>query len=279
VICNPKIKFAAIIKLADKLGIEYVATGHYARIFPLPLTPSPASGRGCPDKIGAGEGYKLFEAKDKNKDQSYFLYGLNQKQLARIIFPLGNYKKPEVKEMARKMGLPVFDREESHDVCFVSGKLEEYLKKNLKLKRGKIVNQEGKILGEHQGLPLYTIGQRKGINLGGPGPYYVIEKNIPKNELVITDKEKDLNLFQKLMTVEKVNWISEIPEFPLKADIRIRYGHPAVRGIIRAHSKEHITHNKILEVSFEKPQRAITPGQSAVFYAKNGEVLGGGIIM
>jgi tRNA-specific 2-thiouridylase len=283
VICNPKIKFATLLKLADKLGAAYIATGHYAKIFPLPLTPSPL-GRGWIPSRKTGEGNKLFEAKDKTKDQSYFLYGLNQKQLARIIFPLGEYKKTEVKKKAKSWKLPAYSQKESHDVCFVSGKLDDYLKKNLKLKKGKIVDKKGRLLGEHQGLPLYTIGQRKGINLGGSGPYYVIKKDSVKNELIIANKSSDRNLFQKKMLVKKINWINKPAKLPLIAGIRIRYGHPAARGIIESRMDSRMNTNlksnsrECYIIEFKEPQRAIASGQSAVFYGEKGEVLGGGII-
>jgi tRNA-specific 2-thiouridylase len=277
-VCNPKIKFAALLKLAKKYRAVYVATGHYAQIFPLPLA-LPPLGRGGIREAKTREGYALYEAKDKTKDQSYFLYGLNQKQLAKIIFPLGDYQKAEVKEMARKMRLPVFDRKESHDVCFISGRTEDFLKKYLRFNRGRMVDKKDKVLGEHQGLPLYTVGQRKGINLGGPGPYYVIGKNIARNKLIITDKKKDSRLFQKRMTVEKINPINENLKFPLKAKVRIRYLHPAVRAIIKSRMNANEKANKReYLVEFKTPQRAVTPGQSAVFYGKRGEVLGGGII-
>jgi tRNA-uridine 2-sulfurtransferase len=265
VICNPEIKFATLLKLSKKYKADYVATGHYAQNMKHEAWNTEQNKN------------RLFEAKDKTKDQSYFLYGLSQKQLSKIIFPLGRYKKTEVKIMAEKMGLPVFDREESHDVCFVPGKLDEYLKKKLKLRKGKMVDQKGKVLGEHRGIPLYTIGQRKGIDLGGSGPYYVIDKNVGKNEIVITDQEEDGRLYNKIMLVEKVSWINKPANFPLNVKVRIRYLHPAVHAIISKSKKQQATPNVVM-IKFRRSQRAITPGQSAVIYGKKGEVLGGGII-
>ncbi len=263
-VCNPKIKFATITKIADELGIEYVATGHYARL------------RREISNVKSQIPNKLQTALDKTKDQSYFLYGLSQKQLSRIIFPLGDYKKTEVKSMAKKMELPVFDRKESHDVCFITGKAEEYLQKNIKLRRGKIVDMNGKILGEHRGLPLYTIGQRKGIELGGTGPYYVAKKDSAKNRLIVVSRSDNPKLFKKIMLVKNVNWISKPSKFPLAANVRIRYGHSAVYAIIEPRITKTV---KKYKVTFKESQRAITPGQSAVFYSKSGEVLGGGVII
>jgi tRNA-uridine 2-sulfurtransferase len=280
-ICNPKIKLAEILKLADKSGIDYVATGHYARLrrkFPISnfsrRIGTPPRRWQFPNKLQTTN-YKLQTASDKTKDQSYFLYGLSQEQLARIIFPLGDYKKTEVKNMAKKMNLPVFDRKESHDVCFISGKAEDYMRKNIKLRKGKIVDQKGKVLGQHQGLPLYTIGQRKGIELGGTGPYYVARKDMIKNSLMVVSKSDNPKLFQKSMLVGKVNWIANNLKFPLSANVRIRYGHLAVYAIIKSNKK---ADEREYSVIFKEPQRAITPGQSAVFYGKDGEVLGGGTI-
>jgi tRNA-specific 2-thiouridylase len=292
VVCNPKIKFAAILKIADKLKFDYVATGHYARVFVIASVAKQSQNlmTGLPRRYAPRNDskVKLFEALDKTKDQSYFLYGLNQKQLARIIFPLGGYKKKEVREIAKKMKLPVFDRKESRDVCFISGKAEEFLRKNLNLKKGKIVNERGEILGGHQGLPLYTIGQRKGIELGGDGPYYVAEKWLAKNKIVVISGNENPKLFKKTMRVENINWINKPLIFPTEILARIRYGHPAIRAIIalrmdankiQTNGCEYKVKNKReYVVEFEEAQRAVTPGQSAVFYNKDGEVLGGGVI-
>jgi tRNA-uridine 2-sulfurtransferase len=262
-VCNPQIKFENLNQLAKKMKIDFIATGHYARIKKFKVQSS---------KFEVKEDclYRLFEAKDKTKDQSYFLYGLNQEQLSKIILPLGDLLKTEVKKMAQKMQLPSYNRPESHDICFVSEKLSDYLKNNISLKKGKMVDDKGKFLGEHFGLPLYTIGQRKGIELGGQGPYYVQEKDCRKNQLIITNKTR--NLFRRDMRVDKISWIIEPPSFPLKAKIRIRYGHPAVNAIIKKGNKAQVS------IEFKKSQRAITPGQAAVFYDKGGGVLGGGII-
>lgn len=255
VVCNKEIKFRILIEKMLALKADYVATGHYARIIEYTT---------CNKKNQFG----LAEAKDNSKDQSYFLYRLGQEELSKILFPLGGYTKVEVRKMAKKFGLHVHDKEESQDVCFIPEKgYENFLRKMLRLKQGKITDISGKILGVHEGLPLYTLGQRKGIKLGGDGPYYVIRKDIEKNRLVVSNKKENAKLFNKKIKLEKINWTAGKPKFPFKALVRTRYRSPLVYATITKDT-----------VAFESPQKAITPGQSAVFYSKKGEVLGGGTI-
>ncbi|MFA6159868.1 MAG: tRNA 2-thiouridine(34) synthase MnmA [Parcubacteria group bacterium] len=254
IFCNENLKFKTLFEIADKLGIDYIATGHYARIIKQ-------------------KGYKLLEAKDKNKDQSYFLYRLKQEQLARIVFPLGEIEKAETRKLAKKFGLPVFDKAESQDICFLANMaVEEFLTKNIRLKKGEIKNTKGKIVGEHAGLPLYTLGQRKGINIGGNGPYYVAKRDSKKNCLVVTNKKEDLSLFSKFANINEVNWILAVPKLPAKVLARIRYRSPLIPAmIVMKHEK--------YEVKFDIAQRAVTSGQSIVFYNKKLEVVGGGLIL
>lgn len=239
---NPCIKCNQFIKFR----FSPMATGHYAIIK-------------CRDKALPC----LYRAKDKTKDQSYFLYNLTKAQLKNIIFPVGEYTKKQVKTMAKKWQLPC-RTDESFDICFIGGKdHNEFLTRHLKLKPG-LIKFKNKIIGQHQGLPLYTIGQRAGL---GGGLYYVLKLDTKNNILYVTDQDKDL--YSQELEVEKMHWID--PDFvgalhatPLHA--QIRYGHPAVPA--------KIIKNKVI---FDKPQRAITPGQSVVLY-KNNQVLGGGII-
>jgi len=246
VICNKEIKFGLLLKKLLSLDAGYIATGHYARI----------------------KEDKLFEGRDKTKDQSYFLWKLNQKILKKTLFPIGDYKKSKVKKLAKKFDLPVVDIPESQEICFVQKTIADFLKRYLKTKPGKIIDNKSKIVGKHQGLWFYTIGQRKGIELSG-GPYYVLEKDIKKNLLIVTKKEKDL--YKKELIAKNVNWLSgKVPKLPLKAMARIRYGHKLVSAIV-------VKHDKMYKVIFSSFQRAITSGQSIVFY-KNRQVLGGGII-
>jgi len=257
VVCNREIKFKFLLQKMLEIKADYLATGHYALI---------------KNKNGL---YKLFEAKDKEKDQTYFLYNLNQKQLAKILFPVGGYKKSEIRQLAKKFNLSVHSKKESQDICFVAKDVNSFLQKYLKLKKGKIVNQEGKVVGEHLGLPLYTFGQRKGINIGGDGPYYVSGKDFQKNILQVTNCKDDRALLSHGVELEKANWISGLaPKIPMKVRLRTRYRNPLVSAIIESHNVK----RKTLNVSFDRPQKNIAPGQSVVFYGKGGEVFGGGVI-
>ncbi|MCX6762439.1 MAG: tRNA-specific 2-thiouridylase [Candidatus Moranbacteria bacterium] len=222
-------------------------------------------------KISKFKNVKLLEAKDKLKDQSYFLYRLTQRELAKIVFPLGDYKKSEVKKLAKKFKLPVFGDEESQDICFLADSdINKFLRKNIKPASGNIIDEKGNMLARHKGLPFYTIGQRKGIEIGGKGPYFVIGKNRRKNQLIVSDDSKRLS--SKMFSVNKVNWISKETKLPLSAQIQIRYHAEKISAIIKKDKKGEYS------VETAKSLRAVTPGQSTVFY-KNNEVLGGGIIV
>lgn len=245
VICNKEIKFGFLIKKALTLDADFVATGHYARI----------------------ERGKLFKGNDKEKDQSYFLWQLNQKQLKHVLFPVGGYKKSEVRKLAKEFELPTAETPESHEVCFIENTTNDFLKKYLKIKLGKILGINGEILGEHQGLWFYTIGQRRGLEIS-QGPYYVVDKDFKKNILIVSKNQKDLN--KKELNAGSTHWISP-QKIPLNAEVKIRYKSKLGKARIYNDGK-----NKV-KIIFTKPQKAITPGQSAVFY-KGMELLGGGII-
>jgi tRNA-specific 2-thiouridylase len=195
------------------------------------------------------------------------------------LFPIGNYKKSEIRKLAKKLKLPVFNKDESQGLCFTPEKYPEgFLRRNLRLKKGKTVSTSGKVIGTHEGLPLYTIGQRRGINIGGDGPYYVADKNLRKNILIVTNDEKDPALFRSEMTVEKINWMAGKPKNGAKILVKTRYRNPLVSAIIKAQGIKHREKNNNYIIKFLKPQRAISPGQSAVFYSSKGELLGGGVI-
>ena len=246
VVCNKEIKFGILLKGVPGL----LATGHYARI----------------EKTKKGRA--LLKAKDKEKDQSYFLWKLGQKELKRVVFPLSGFTKKQVKSLASKWKLPVKKDSESQEICFVSGKLNDFLKNHLKVKPGEIQDEKGKVLGEHSGLHFYTIGQRKGIGLSG-GPYYVIEKDLKSNVLRVSRNEK--HLFRKELLVKNLNWISGLkPRLPFKCSVSIRYGQEPVPAVLKPAGSR-------IRVVFKKPLRAIAFGQSAVFY-KGRELSGGGII-
>ena len=256
VVCNKEIKFGLLLEKALALDADYIATGHYARIQKKFVNSKQIR-------------YSLISAKDKNKDQSYFLWMLNQRQLKRILFPIGDYTREEVEKLAKKFKLPVLKARKSVEICFVQTTINNFLKKHLKPKPGVIITANGKKIGKHQGLFFYTIGQRKGIGLPG-GPYYVLDKDLKRNLLIVTKNEKDL--LKKELICKNVNWISgKVPKLSQKVKVKIRYRHELARAAIY---KILNTKYKIL---FSSPQRAITPGQSVVFY-KGQQLLGGGII-
>jgi tRNA-specific 2-thiouridylase len=273
VVCNKEIKFGLLLEKALALDADYIATGHYARtnLDWKNLTKNPPG-----EKVK----FRLFRGKDKNKDQSYFLWMLNQKQLSRILFPIGDYTREEVEKLAKKFKLPVLKARKSVEICFIRTTINDFLKKYLKAKPGQIVDIQGKALGKHDGLYFYTIGQRKGLGLvGGPAfakatagkPYYVLDKDLKKNLLIVTKNEKDL--LKKELICKNVNWISgKEPKLPLKIKAKIRYRHQPTTATITK-----ILNSKFYILKFARPQRAITSGQSVVFY-KGQEVLGGGII-
>jgi len=253
--CNYYIKFKILSDLAQKLGFSYIATGHYAKIIKK--------------KIGFKEFYKIVRAKDKNKDQSYFLWQLNQKQLKKIIFPLGDFDKQEVKKMARIWNLNFEKIKESEDICFTND-LEKFIKNNLEIKEGLIVEAcSNKILGKHAGLPLYTLGQRRNIKIPNVEPYYVIKKDIKNNKLIVVASSRKKLLTQKIVCLNKVNFVSEKPRLPLNCQVKLRYRADLIPATLYFKNSYYL--------SLKKKVFAPTPGQSAVFYKRN-ELIGGGVI-
>lgn len=254
--CNHGVKFKFLLAKMKKIKADFIATGHYARLEE--------------NKHGTA---RLLIAKDKTKDQTYFLWRLTQKELKNTIFPVGDYTKKEINQMAEQWNLPAAKKRESHEICFIpDAKLYKFLKPRINVKGGDIVTVNGEKVGKHQGLIFYTIGQRKGIKVGGIGPFYVVNKDFKNNTLVVAKAEHASELYAKQMKIEKVSWISgKQPEFPLSCEVKIRYLHSANPAIIKKSGKN-------LKVIFNKKQRAITPGQSAVIY-KHQQVLGGGIIV
>jgi len=273
--CNKYIKFGEFLKRAKRLGCDYIATGHYVKKSKVKNLKSKVSQK---SKVN----YKLSAAKDLNKDQSYFLWTLTQSQLKHCLFPLGNYTKPQVRVIAKEKKLPVFEKDESQGICFIKDKRHyDFLRRHLKLKKGPIIALDGvpekgikpgSTIGQHQGLPLYTIGQRREILVGGIGPFYVLKLGYGRNTLYVANKfDKEL-LFKTELTAKNINWISGVePKLPLECKARIRYLHPIVDCAVTKSDKDKI------KVEFKKPQRAVTPGQSVVFY-KGQEMLGGGVI-
>lgn len=250
--CNQYIKFDALLKKAIALDSKFLATGHYARI------------------TRTKKGYVLKKAKDLNKDQSYFLYRLNQRQLKNILFPLGGYTKPEVRNLAREFGLPVADKVASQEICFLpESDYRSFLRIDLKkdIKPGPVVDQQGNVLGSHQGIPFYTIGQREGLGIARGYPLYVTKID-PEKNLITVGTRKDV--LRSEFWVRHPHFISKPIKKRVALKVKIRYNH-------REALAELLPLKEKLRVRFKTPQFAITPGQSAVFYDRD-KVLGGGII-
>jgi len=261
-LCNNYIKFDRFLEMADAVGAHQIATGHYARV-----RYDETSGR-----------YQLLRARDSSKDQTYFLFGLTQKQLARTLFPLGEMVKPEVRELAREMDLSVASKGDSQEICFVpNGDYAAFLNAYLKDKgvepkttRGEIVTTDGRAIGEHQGVHHFTVGQRKGLGIAAKEPLYVISTD-PQTQRVVVGGNDDLLCGR--FVVRQVNWISiGAVTSPTRAQVKIRNKHAGAQATL------HPTDDPSrVDVVFDEPQRAVTPGQGAVFY-EDDLVLGGGWI-
>jgi tRNA-uridine 2-sulfurtransferase len=251
IVCNRKLKFGFMLDKAIETGIKFdrFATGHYARIVE-------ENGR-----------YLLKKPLDTSKDQTYFLYSLSQRQLGRTIFPLGEYRKSEVREIARSIGLHTSERPESQD--FISGGDYTPFFNKEDIRGGDIVDKEGQVLGRHRGIIYYTIGQRKGLGIAAPNPLYVSQIDVENNRIIVSDQSE---IMSKSMIVKDINLISvDTLDSPVKVEVKIRVQHKAAPAVITGMS------NGRAEIVFNEPQLAITPGQSAVFYIGD-VVLGGGVI-
>ncbi len=242
VLCNPLIKFEALSAIADKVGAKWIATGHYAR----------------------RENEKLLAGIDKEKDQSYFLSRLTPDQLKRSLFPIGIYTKTQVREMAKEIGLHLAEKASTSGICFIGERnFVDFIRERVPAKKGPIITTDGKVVGEHTGLPFYTIGQRHGFGHAESGgiPYYVAQKRFKENTLVIAPAY-DETLFKTEVTVIYPHWLVKTPELPLKCQCRIRYRQALVACQVLPNSEE----NDKLKIVFNDSQRAVTPGQYAVFY-------------
>jgi len=261
-LCNNFIKFDQFLEMADSVGASKIATGHYARI-----SRDDATGR-----------YQLRRGVDASKDQTYFLFGLTQAQLARTLFPIGELNKPGVRAIARELGLPVAEKSDSQEICFVPNNdyaafLEAYLREQGAAEppsRGEIVSTEGRTLGAHSGVHHFTVGQRRGLGVSAPEPLYVIATE-PATQRVIVGRNEEL--LRSTLIAREVNWISW-PGLaaPARAEVKIRNKHQPAEATLHPTTRE-----GCVEVRFDDPQRAITPGQAAVFYSGD-LVLGGGWI-
>jgi tRNA-uridine 2-sulfurtransferase len=260
-LCNNHLKFASLLSRSRQLGAERLATGHYARIRRNEVT-----GR-----------YELLRAVDESKDQTYFLFGLTQEQLSRTDFPLGELEKSAVREIARREGLSVAEKAESQEICFVpSGNyvefIEAYLREMgapLREEQGDLVTTNGEVIGRHSGIHHYTIGQRRGLGIAAGRPVYVVKLDYETNRVIVGD---DAELQSLACDVRDVNWISfAVLEQATRVMVKIRHGHEAAAATVEP------INGSSARVTFDMPQRAVTPGQAAVFYS--GEVvLGGGWI-
>ncbi len=256
ILCNEKLKFGAFLKRAMEMGADYVATGHYTR-----LELDEESGQ-----------YLLKKGMDRKKDQSYVLFSLRQDQLRHSLFPLGEFQKEEVRKMAFETGLRVHDKPESQEVCFVAEtSYHSFLSERLMeaVMPGPILDRKGNVLGRHKGIPFYTIGQRRGLGLAKGKPLYVIGIDREKNAILVGEEEET---YGDAFIAHSINWIrSPLKEFPISCLVKIRYNHPGTEATLFPKGED------ALEVHLRTPQKAITPGQAAVFY-QGDIVLGGGWI-
>ncbi len=250
IMCNQEIKFKLFLETALADGADMIATGHYART----------------------KGGELYTAANKEKDQTYFLYRVTQEALEKTLFPIGEFKsKAEVRQLAKKFGLATADKKDSQGICFV-GKvgIREFLQQYVSAKPGNIVDKNGKIIGRHDGAIFYTIGQRHGLNIGGGLPYYVIAKDMTKNEVYVTTNLDDEKLWFKNLKLKQLHWISKPPKQHQTYQLCARYRAPHIACTLDIAPTT-------LHVALSQPIKAITPGQSAVIYDGD-KVLGGGII-
>lgn len=251
IMCNQEVKFKLFLEAALEDGADMIATGHYARI----------------------QDGKLLAGSDKNKDQSYFLYRVTEDALRRSLMPIGEYEKPKVREIARRLGLNTAEKKDSQGICFV-GKvgIKEFLQQFVKTEPGAIVDQHGRVIGEHDGALFYTVGQRHGLNVGGGLPYYVVGKNMDKNEVYVTTDLQDDRLWSQECIITAAHWINDEPNPEANYTVRTRYRAELMK--VRLLEKLDTGDWRCV---FADEVRALTPGQSAVLY--DGErVVGGGIV-
>jgi tRNA-specific 2-thiouridylase len=260
ILCNQQIKFKAFMDYATDLGADLIATGHYARV-------------GHRDG-----GYALLKGIDQQKDQSYFIYTLGQLQLARVLFPIGHMEKSEVRKRAERAGLSNHQKKDSTGICFIGERrFKEFLQRFLPAQPGEIQTPDGQVIGRHDGLMYYTLGQRQGLGIGGrkgasEEPWYVLAKDLERNVLVVGQGHDHPMLFHTGLEAGNLSWVhGKAPDTPVRCSAKIRYRQPDQGCTVEAVDERRI------RVVFDRPQRAVTPGQSVVFY-QDEECLGGGII-
>lgn len=254
VLCNTQIKFLSFLDRALSLGFDKIATGHYARVAPLTTN------------------YQLLKGVDPNKDQSYFIYHLNQEQLSHVLFPIGHLLKSEVRALAEQFNLPVAKKADSQGLCFIGDiDFQSFVKQYIKAPPGPMILTDGTVMGEHKGLAYYTIGQRQGIEIGGTGPYYVVEKRLSDNTLIICRGSDHPSLLSSWCEFTDEHWVSGQRPVNTLAEtfqcaVKVRYRSPDVACTVSGN-----------RITFTEPARAVTPGQFVVFY-QDDVVLGGGVI-
>jgi tRNA-uridine 2-sulfurtransferase len=261
VLCNREIKFGICLEYMQRLGADWIATGHYAQI--RHLSPYP----------------ELLKAADSAKDQSYFLHSVAVSALSKTLFPLGGLQKVQVRTMAHAAGLPVFDKPDSTGICFIGERpFQEFLSQHLRTERGPIETADGRILGEHAGLALYTLGQRSGLKIGGragaaAAPWYVADKVMARNALIVVQDQNHPLLLSDAFSVEQMHWINpdDATELPLTCAVKTRYRQNDLACVVRAGD------DGSWRVALDRRARSVTPGQYAVFY-QGERCLGGGII-
>lgn len=259
ILCNKEIKFKAFLDYALTLGADFIATGHYVR------------------KQQNENDAWLLKGLDANKDQSYFLYAVGGDKIAKTLFPVGDIEKPEVRRIAEQHDLVTADKKDSTGICFIGErKFADFLKQYIPAQPGNIVTETGDVIGKHQGLMYHTIGQRQGLGIGGlknydESPWYVTEKNLTDNTLQVVQGKNHPLLFADSLVCSKLDWINGQPELPMRCSSKVRY-----RQADQDCEVSEVSDGR-LAVRFDKPQRAITPGQSVVFY-QGERCLGGGII-
>ena len=264
VLCNREIKFGVCLDYMHRLGASWIATGHYARL------------------RYAGSGTQLLKAADAAKDQSYFLHGIAASALGKTLFPIGELRKTEVRRLAHAAGLPVYDKPDSTGICFIGERpFREFLSRYLRTEPGPIEDDRGRVVGEHRGLALYTLGQRSGLGIGGragtaAAPWYVAGKDMKRNALIVVQDQDHPLLLSDAFDVQQMHWLNpgDAAELPIECTVKTRYRQNDLACTVRL-SATHGEHN--WRVDLNEPARAVTPGQYAVFYS-GARCLGGGVI-
>jgi len=284
IMCNQEVKFKLFLETALEDGADMIATGHYACIVRVPSTAPPTRHpREGGDPVQKDKEVlvalpslraELHAGIDPNKDQSYFLCRVTEDALRKSLMPIGEYEKPKVRELARSFGLATAEKKDSQGICFV-GKvgIKDFLSQYVTTQPGRIVDQHGKDVGEHEGAIFYTIGQRQGLGVGGGLPYYVVGKNMDKNQVYVTSDLQDPKLWSNELTLANVHWINEPPQKDATYTVRTRYRAPAL-AINRMFPLE----NGTFRVTLQEDVRALTPGQSAVLY-ENDRLVGAGTVV